>query len=543
MAIAVIFGTALVYYIWRLLRSFFVRSTLDNLPGPAPDSVLFGSMAELFKPQGWRQWEYLNDTYGPTYMVTGVAGEKILQTYDPKAMHSILVKDVEHWRKSLAPSDDFHLFLGDGLLTTEGAQHRRQRKMLNPVFSAAHLRNMTHIFYELAHKLRGAMGRNLGKDAHEVDVNGWMSRTTLEMLGQAGLGYSFDDFAGESSDAYGESLKLFFPMLGRLPLLRNVIPTMSYILPERYIRAIFGVSPIANLRRLTEIANTMDRRSEEIVEEKKAALTAGDEDLVRRVGEGKDIMSILLKANTAASAKEKLTDPELVAQMSIFILAGMDTTSNALSRTLYTLAQHPEAQEKLRAEIIEARGSSDADSGLNIDYDDLIKLPYLDAVCRETLRLYAPVIIIGRRAARDITLPLHTPVRGRDGSMMNEVPVTRGTLVLLHLQASNTNKALWGDDSKEWLPERWLGPLPTELEEARIPGVYSQLMSFSGGGRSCIGFKFSQLEMKVVLAVLLTAFKFELTDKPVAWNNSAVSYPTMGEESTKPELVLRVQAL
>lgn len=178
----------------------------------------------------------------------------------------------------------------------------------------------------------------------------------------------------------------------------------------------------------------------------------------------------------------------------------MDPTSNALSRTLYILAQHPEAQEKLRAEIIEARGSSDADNGLNIDYDDLIKLPYLDAVCRETLRLYAPVILVGRRyvldlvsrlihrtfltrmhslttcsAARDVTLPLHTPVRGRDGSIMNEVPVVRGTQVLLHLQASNTNKALWGEDSKEWLPERWLGPLPAELEEARIPGVYSQL--------------------------------------------------------------------
>ncbi len=53
------------------------------------------------------------------------------------------------------------------------------------------------------------MGRTLGKEAQEIDVNGWMSRTTLEMLGQAGLGYSFDDFTGESSNSYGESLKLF----------------------------------------------------------------------------------------------------------------------------------------------------------------------------------------------------------------------------------------------------------------------------------------------------------------------------------------------
>ena len=81
----------------------------------------------------------------------------------------------------------------------------------------------------------------------------------------------------------------------------------------------------------------------------------------------------------------------------VFILAGMDTTSNALSRTLQVLAEHPEEQEKLRAEIQEARDSSSSDIGQDISYDDLVKLPYLDAICRETLRLYAPVQLIFRR--------------------------------------------------------------------------------------------------------------------------------------------------
>ena len=75
----------------------------------------------------------------------------------------------------------------------------------------------------------------------------------------------------------------------------------------------------------------------------------------------------------------------------IFILAGMDSTSNALSRILHLLAMNPSAQEKLRAEIVEALGGPGADTDRDIPYDELIKLPYLDAVCRETLRLYAPV--------------------------------------------------------------------------------------------------------------------------------------------------------
>lgn len=72
----------------------------------------------------------------------------------------------------------------------------------------------------------------------------------------------------------------------------------------------------------------------------------------------------------------------------------MDTSSNALSRTLHLLSQNPTVQDKLRAEIIEARGGPGGDS--DIPFDDVMKLPYLDAICRETLRLHAPVQISGR---------------------------------------------------------------------------------------------------------------------------------------------------
>ncbi len=70
----------------------------------------------------------------------------------------------------------------------------------------------------------------------------------------------------------------------------------------------------------------------------------------------------------------------------------MDTTSNALSRILHLLSQNPDAQQKLRAELLEATNGGKTDLG----YDDLMKLPYLDAVCRETLRVFAPVLLTGR---------------------------------------------------------------------------------------------------------------------------------------------------
>ena len=85
---------------------------------------------------------------------------------------------------------------------------------------------------------------------------------------------------------------------------------------------------------------------------------------------------------------------------STFIIAGMDTTSNALSRILQALAEHPDVQEKVRAEIVEAQGGDRTD----IPHDDLVKLPYLDAVCRETLRLYAPVGVSATRVYAAMSL-------------------------------------------------------------------------------------------------------------------------------------------
>ena len=89
-------------------------------------------------------------------------------------------------------------------------------------------------------------------------------------------------------------------------------------------------------------------------------------------------------------------------------------------------------------------------------------------------------------ATKDVPLPLYEPVRGRDGTLMHEVVVPRGVVVAVHLQASNKNKALWGEDALEWKPERWLNPLLRSVEEARVPGIYSHLMTFINGSHSCM---------------------------------------------------------
>nr|VWO98257.1 Putative tyrosine-protein kinase AmsA (EC (Amylovoran biosynthesis membrane-associated protein AmsA) [Ganoderma boninense] len=525
------------YLALKVFRNYLFSSPLDNIPGPPPVSLWTGHLPQLFDRKAWKFMAHTASTYGPISLLKGLFGRRILLIHDPLALHAIVVKEQEFYTKYVTPSNDVKLYLGPGVLTTVGEQHMRQRKLLNPVFSVSHLRKMTHIFYNVAHKMRSALALRLPRDGDGkvLDVNEWMARTTLEMLGQAGLGYSFDNFEEDSIDPYGESIKM------SLVKFKFLVEQLSWVFSDASLLWLLSLIPSKDMRRMLKITDTMRKHSQRIIDEKKAALKKGNDALKRAVGEGKDIM---IRANMAAGDKEKMTDEEILAQTSTFILAGMESTSNALSRVLHLLAQNPTMQEKLRAEIIDAQGGAEpGDTNAAIPYDDLNKLPYLDAVCRETLRMHAPLPITSRLAAKDMVLPLATPVRGNDGRVLHEIVVPEGTGVLVHYQGSNSAPELWGDDAHEWKPERWLAPLPQALEDARIPGVYSNLMTFSGGASSCIGFKFGQLEMKIVLATLLSSFAFELSDKDITWNWAGVMYPTMGEESNKSEMLLKVKAL
>ncbi|KAI0648491.1 cytochrome P450 [Trametes meyenii] len=539
-------GCAIALFIgWRLLCATVFKSSLDNLPGPKSTSIARGNLNKLFhRRHSWNYERELIQQYGITFSFHAFFGRKWIYTFDPRAFHSIFVKDQDVYEESDDLLESFNLFLGPGLLATLGAQHRRQRKMLNPLFSAKHLRDMTPLFNNVVQRLHVALTSRVKDGPRELDVLGWMGRTALELIGQGGLGHSFDPLTEDVADEFADSVKSYFPVLDRLgPFARVLIPLCKKIGTPKFRRQIVELLPHEPSQSIMKISDALHARSLAIVDEKKAALQRGDEAMKHQVGEGKDIISVLLRENSVASQEDQLSDEEVVAQVSTLVLAAMDTTSNALARTLHLLALHPEVQQKLREEITRAR--DDGTGTLrDLEYDEVMELPYLEAVCRETLRRYAPVRALMRVVRKDGVLPLSVPVRGVDGTSITSIPVKKGTRILTGLEASNRNKALWGEDADEWKPERWLKPLPRALEDARIPGVYSNLMTFIGGGRACIGFKFSQLEMKIVLATLIPAFKFELSDKPIVWNAAGVVYPSTSEKGTgKPEMPLMVTRL
>ncbi|KAL1716274.1 cytochrome P450 [Schizophyllum commune] len=525
------FTLVLARTIWRVLSRYVQWSPLDNIPGPPPPSLLTGNFYQLFHPNAWGFHEKLAEEYGPIVRTTGLLGEKQLYVADPKALHSIIVKDQDVYEEHPQFTSANNVLLGEGLTATLGEKHRKQRKLMNPVFSIAHMRNMIPMFQEVIGKLRNTLEEMTEDGPREVDILHWMSRTALELIGRNGLGYSFDSLAvNDPGNPYSSSIKELAQAVFKLIFWRTyVLPEVYKLGPAWFRRAVVDFIPWRSLHDIRDKVDLIWNSSKEVYTQKKAALLAGNEAVSQQISQGKDIMSLLIRANM--KAEDPLDEDELVGQMSVLIFGATDTTSSALSRILYLLAKHPDVQDRLRQQIRAAKETYGV-----LTYDELESLPLLDAILRETLRLYPPASQLLRKTVKDAILPFGKPVVGVDGRELTEIYVPAGTPIIISIINANRSKDMWGVDALEWKPERWLAPLPQSVANAHMPGVYSNLMTFLGGGRACIGFKFAQLEMKVALVELLDAFKLSPSDRIVRWRMSNISSAYVEDAPQKSQL-------
>ncbi|KAF8206528.1 cytochrome P450 [Mycena galopus ATCC 62051] len=532
-------------WFWLVISA---RRILNNIPGPPSLSFWTGNLKDIYSFDGWKFHHELAEKYGGVARIDGLLGEKQLYVFDPRALHQIMVKDQDIFEETHSTIRGTRVSFGEGILSAVGKQHKKQRKMLNPVFSAAHLRQMVPIFFSVGRRLQAALESRVQGGPKEL----WMSRTALELVGQAGLGYSFDPLDTDEIPPYITSIKRLQITMHKMALATMyILPWAVNIGSPRFRRFIVNIVPWKNLHEGRDILDTLYATAVHIYNLKKAVLEAGDEAVSSQITKGKDIISILMKDNSNASSTDRLSENEIIGQVTNCCQSVRNSTSSALSRTLHVLAERPDAQEKLRQEIRLAQRE-----GTDITYDQLNSMEYLDAICRETLRLlllfsasqfsglmihyrYPPISFITRTTRKDVVLTTSTPVTTLDGSTINQISIPAETNIIVSLLSSNRNPAIWGPDVLEWKPERWLSPLPKSVADAHVPGIYSNLMTFNGGGRACIGFKFSQLEMKTVLCLLVERFKFTLSDKNISWQMSSISVPAV--DGTKPELPLKVE--
>ncbi|CAE6484408.1 unnamed protein product [Rhizoctonia solani] len=374
----------------------------------------------------------------------------------------------------------------------------------------------------VAHQLEGIVKSKVRADGGTtgvVDIYKWMNYIAFEIIGRAGMGCSF----GVMEDKVPEYLSAsrdMFPYILEMWYMRPFLPILTKLGPASFRRAVVERFPNSSVQGLKRVVDIMDATAADIIKLRSEGLEPRNPESGLVAGE--DLMTTLLRHNQEVSPEEQLTREEILAAVNGLVFGGHDTTSSALARTLYLLSEHQDIQEKLRTEVHEAHEQY----GRDLDFEQLNSLTYLDAICREVLRLHPPESFIERVATKDWTLPLRYPVKSKDGKgIISSVGVRKGTHIYVSLVAANRDRKTWGDDAEMFRPERWLEVLPESVGESKMPGVYSSVMTFLGGPRACPGMRFSQLEMKIVLSTLISAFKFDLSEEEVTWRNDVIVKP------------------
>ncbi|GAA5969353.1 hypothetical protein JCM8115_003109 [Rhodotorula mucilaginosa] len=573
-------GTWIGYVAYILLYTLLHPhlSNLREVPGPKRESFLWGSLPTILEAEPGRPGVKWMDEFGSVVRYTGFFGEDRLMLCDPAALNHVLVSRSYDYPKPEEVRGDLAMILGKGILFAEGDDHRRQRRIMNPSFGPAHLRELVPTFFQYSHQLRDLWkellldegsshrdehafkdkesedryyaSREGSKEGERVlNVVAWLNKLTLDIIGDAGFGYKFHSLDPNSTNALGRAFNGMFS-----PNASARRPSASRLMYQRFLGKVVRAVPILKIadwipneriRKVREAFKTVESESNKIIEYK-----IGDEvekDGVDSVRGGKDLIALLLKS-TQGEGKARMTQEELRGQLTTFLLAGHETTSTATTWTLFALAQKHEIQTKLRNELREARRKALAEGRDELDSRELDALPYLDAVCREILRFDPPVTATVRHSAITDHIPLSKPVRSATdpNKTISSIPVKKGQVVFIPIYAMNHSKEIFGPDADEFRPERWIeserGTPGTKKIEGGV-GVWSNLLTFIAGPRSCIGYKFAVLELKAILSVLVDTFQFDLRDPDfkVERRSVIVTRPlVIGEETDGNKLPLRV---
>ncbi|KAI0760300.1 cytochrome P450 [Fomes fomentarius] len=515
-------------------------SSLARIAGPKKEHWLTGNLHRLFK-DGWDYNFKLFAKYGGVIKVYGMLGSEQLLVSDPRALHHIVVKEQNVYHETDMFVMTNRLIFGEGLISTLGEQHRKQRKMLNPNFSLANMRLLLPEVQPITDILLERLRSQVPEDGlREIDLLPWIAGGTLQYVSKAVLGISLDTMGPRGTNEYADAIRDISPIALKVLFLRPFVPMIVSNFSPYWRNKLVDWLPFRGLKELRDISSILERSARNIIAEKQA-------DLVREAGKptGKlrrDLMTIMLEANMSTLENDRLSEDEFIGQINTLLFGGQETTTSAVSRILHLLACMPNAQVKLRTEIRAAKleyaanhGVQDHDwQSVSLPYDVLNSLPYLDAIVRETLRVYPPTSMLNRTCTQDAVLPLQFPVRSATGEELTAIHVPAGTNILVSILGSNHNKGVWGEDASVWRPERWLTAsgervglgkdidlalgsenaenevegTPGNRNGVKYPGVYATMMTFLGGGRACVAFKFAEMEIKQVVSTLVSVLHF-----------------------------------
>ncbi|GAP84807.1 putative cytochrome p450 97b3 [Rosellinia necatrix] len=478
--------------VWVVILWPKLFSPLRSLPEPAGGSWWNGHFKRILaEPSGipMREWVATVPNDGVMRYLGMVNSERVLVT-GPKALSEVLVTKNYHFEKPASLRYNIGRLLGVGVLLAEGDEHKIQRKNLMPAFAFRHVKDLYPVFWRKTREvvqamtsdvLTNAAGQPASPDVQNADksavieVGNWASRVTLDIIGLAGLGRDFGAIKDQNSEL-NETYRHVFQANRQA----QILGLLTQLLPGWFISAL----PVKHNENINVASQYIRSVCRSLIREKKLKI-AGKEQTDH------DILSVALESGG-------FSDEDLVDQLMTFLAAGHETTASAMTWAIYMLARFPEIQERLRKEVREYLPSIDSD--VDITSLDIDHMPYLNAVCNEVLRYYAPVPVTIRVAARETEILGHK--------------IPKGVRVVLAPWATNFDKSLWGPDAHEFNPERWMSA-GADDRKAASGGATSNYayMTFLHGPRSCIGQAFAKAEFACILAGWVGRFAFELKNK------------------------------
>ena len=339
--------------------------------------------------------------------------------------------------------------LGEGLLTSEGELHMRQRRLMQPAFHRQQIAGYAATMVEYAARMRDGW-----KEGETLDLAREMTHLTLVIASKTFFDADVDWEANEIGNSFNEVLSLFhFLALPFSQLLEKL--------------------PLLVVRRFQSARERLDAKIFRMIDERR-----------RNGGERGDLLSILIQARDEEGDGTGMSDEQLRDEMMTIFFAGHETAANALTWTWYLLSQNPAVEAKLHQEIGEVLGGRLPTAG---DYPNL---RYTEMVFAESMRLYPPALATQRRALNDYQI--------------NEYLIPAGSGVLMSQYLMHRNEKYFPDPLK-FDPERWR----PEARESRPKFSY---FPFGGGPRLCIGEQFAWMEGVLIIATLAQRWKMRLVE-------------------------------
>ena len=377
-------------------------------------------------------------------------GRRMYVLDDPALVREVLVVQQHRFARATGAAL-LREIVGTSVLTAEEPLHRTRRRMLQPAFHRALVGSYGRVMVDEARAAAAAIPSN-----GTLDMGATMTRLTLAITGRTLFGADVGVEAERMNAALGRAMRA----VSRLGPFLEVLPPWAGALRRRL--------PLPSNRTFARARRELRAIVDGLVARRRAQPVAMP-----------DLLELALAARDDDGSS--FDEAALADELATLLLAGHETTATALGWAWYALAQNPEVEAKLHAELDEVLGDRDPEP------DDLSRLRYTDAVFSETLRLYPPASAFGRRVLEPCDV----------GGYALEV----GAGVVISPYVVHRNPRYYPE------PERFR---PERFEQNDRPEF--AYVPFGGGARRCIGDAFARMEGVLVLATLARRFRFERID-------------------------------